>query len=168
MENQEANNQTGNEINNQSSEATQNQEVNQCGEENEQAENGNELKEKKEGSNFSMNLAIVGGVVGAGIGLLANPQTSKKIISNLSDSEFVKVAGKEFKKTAQELLAGQAQNSVKHLAEGYLSKIEDGLLSPKKDRGGDEKYQEIKEENKHLNERLQRIENMLNDLVESK
>ncbi|RFU67358.1 gas vesicle protein GvpP [Peribacillus saganii] len=120
-----------------------------------------------------MNLAIVGGVVGAGIGLFANRETSKKVIRSLSESEFVKIAGQEFRKTAHEILAGQAQSSVKQLASGYLSKIEQSLLSPKNSgsnnsAGQDQPYEEIKEENKNLNERLQKIEKMLGDLVESK
>ncbi|WP_409293094.1 GvpT/GvpP family gas vesicle accessory protein [Peribacillus sp. SCS-37] len=131
-------------------------------------------EQKKEGSNFSMNFALIGGVVGAGIGLLANPKTSKKVIKSLGESEFMKIAGDEFRKTAQELLADQAQNSVKQLASGYLSKIEDNLLSPKKQKDGgnssqdSKKYEEIKEENKHLNDRLERIEKMLSDLAGSK
>ncbi len=143
-------------------------------EENEQTE------EKKDGTNYSLNLAILGGVVGAGISLLASPETSKKVIKNLGETEFVKIAGKEFRKTAQELLAGQAQNSIRQLATGYISKIDEGLLAPKEENGGNggensssdesqsSKYEEIKEENKNLNERLQRIEKMLNDLVDSK
>ncbi|WP_245602219.1 YtxH domain-containing protein [Peribacillus kribbensis] len=137
-------------------------------------ENNQQGEQKKEGANFSMNLALLGGVVGAGIGLLANPKTSKKVMKNLGESEFLKIAGEEFRKTAQELLAGQAQNSVKQLASGYLSKIEENLLSPKKGKGSNEssqvgqKYEEIKEENKNLNGRLERIEKMLSDLAGSK
>ncbi|WP_246231610.1 GvpT/GvpP family gas vesicle accessory protein [Sporosarcina jiandibaonis] len=142
-------------------------------EEQKQTENNQPAQEKK-GPNYSMNYALIGGVVGAGIGLLANPDTSKKAMKKLSESELVKVASEEFRKTAQELLAGQAQNSIKHLASGYMNKIEQGLLSPKK--GDDsvpkpenqQSYNEIKEENKQLNDRLEKIEEMLNDLVATK
>jgi gas vesicle protein len=138
-----------------------------------QTESNRPTQEKK-GPNYSMNFALIGGVVGAGIGLLANPDTSKKAMKKLGESELVKVASEEFRKTAQELLAGQAQNSIKHLASGYMSKIEQGLLSPKK--GDDsvpnpenqQSYKEIKEENKQLNNRLEKIEEMLNDLVATK
>ncbi|WP_257985941.1 gas vesicle protein GvpP [Bacillus sp. M6-12] len=138
---------------------------------NKQTDNNNQTDEK--GANYSINLAILGGVVGAGIGLFANRRTSKKVIKSLSESEFVKVTGQEFRKTAQEILAGQAQNSVKQLASGYLTKIEKSLLSPKNsgsnNSGGESQpYEEIKQENKNLNERLQKIEKMLGDLVESK
>jgi gas vesicle protein len=150
-------------------------ENNKQAEEKNQTENNRPAEEKKESTNHSVNLALIGGVVGAGIGYLLNPKTSRKVMDNLSKSEFLKAAGEEFRKTAQELLAGQAQNSVKQLASGYLSKIEEGLLSPKKEKGGDkgsgeesQRYEEVKEENKNLNERLQKIENMLSDLVETK
>ncbi|MBM7693510.1 gas vesicle protein [Peribacillus deserti] len=152
-----------------------NQEVSENNGENKPSENEKQTDEKK-GANYSVNLAILGGVVGAGIGLLANPETSKKVMKNLGESELIKTAGKEFRKTAQELLAGQAQNSVKQLASGYISKIEEGLLSPKKGKGGtsgetsgeSQSLEEIKEENKNLNERLQKMEKMLSDLVDSK
>jgi gas vesicle protein len=167
METAEANSKTVNET----GENNENNVVNETKESNENKEtNDNQTQQKEESSGYSMNLAIIGGLVGAGIGLLANQETGKKVFKNLSESEFVKTAGQEFRKTAQELLAGQAQSSVKNLASGYLSKIEEGLLSPKTESGGkdQENYEEIKEENKQLNERLQSIEKMLNDLVETK
>lgn len=140
----------------------------------------NQTEENKDSTSYSMNLAIIGGVVGAGVGLLASPETGKKAIKNLGESEFVKTAGKEFKKTAQELLARQAEISLKQLAAGYVSKMDEGLLAPEKaneesgrensvnDESQSSKYDEIKEENKNLNDRLQRIEEMLNNLVNSK
>lgn len=177
-EKQESQNTSENKESNESRDASDNQETNESRDEpvnEEECEDNQDSKEKgqKEGKNYSVNLAILGGVVGAGIGLLANPETSKKVIRNLGESELVKTAGKEFKKTAQELLTGQAQNSVKQIASGYISKFEEGLLNSKKDNGGSGKdgssgYQEIKEENKQLNERLDKIEKMLSNLVESK
>ncbi|MEI4769841.1 gas vesicle protein GvpP [Psychrobacillus sp. FJAT-51614] len=143
-------------------------------EEQKQTENNQPAQEKKKSRNYSMNFALIGGVVGAGIGLLANPDTSKKTMKKLGESELMKVASEEFRKTAQGLLAGQAQNSIKHLASGYMSKIEQGLLSPKKSDDGvpntenQQSYNEIKEENKQLNERLEKIESMLNNLVAAK
>lgn len=137
-----------------------------------QTESNQPAQEKKKGPNYSMNFALIGGVVGAGVGLLANPDTSKKAMKKLGESELMKVASEEFRKTAQELLAGQAQSSIKHLASGYMSKIEQGLLSPKNgDNGAPENqqsYNEIKEENKQLNDRLEKIEEMLNNLVATK
>ncbi|OMP65931.1 YtxH domain-containing protein [Domibacillus epiphyticus] len=141
-------------------------------EENEETENSMRTEEKRDGANYSINLALIGGVAGAGIGLLANPETSKKVLKNLGESEFVKLAAQEFRKTAQELLTDQAQTSIRQLASGYISKIDEGLLTPKKElddnSGEPSRIEEIKEENKNLNERLQKIEKMLNDLVDSK
>ncbi len=143
-------------------------------------QNEEQLDKKGQGANYSVNMAILGGLVGAGIGLLANPDTSKKLVQNVSESELVKIARREFKKTAQELLADQAQSSVKQLAMGYINKIENGMRSHanEKDSNGStsnsgeenqsSKYEDIKEENKVLNERLEKIEKMLGQLVESK
>lgn len=129
---------------------------------------------KKESGHQSLNLAIIGGAVGAGVGLLATSEASKDALKNLGESEFVKMAGREFRKTAHEVLAKQAQSSLQQLAEGYLHKLDGGQAAPAQNEepAGDEsqsdKYEEIKEENKNLNDRLQRIEDMLNNLVSSK
>ncbi|WP_332698339.1 GvpT/GvpP family gas vesicle accessory protein [Halalkalibacter lacteus] len=142
-----------------------------------------ETKQKeanKDDSNYSMNLAIIGGVVGAGIGLLSSPGTSKKVLKSISESEILRVASKELKRTAHEVITEQAVNSIKQTASSYMSKSEGGLLSLKKKNDDNDKeinssdedhssqYDEIKEDNKNLNERLEKIENMLNDLVDSK
>ena len=135
------------------------------------------IEENKNNTHYSMNMAIIGGVVGAGVGLLANPEMSKKAIKNLGESELVKMAGEEFKKTAQELLARQAQTTIRQLAAGYIDEGNQELSASKKEKNESEnslsgtKYEEIeeiKEENKNLNERLERIEKMLNSLVDSK
>ncbi|WP_156509862.1 GvpT/GvpP family gas vesicle accessory protein [Rossellomorea aquimaris] len=128
----------------------------------------------------SMNYAILGGVVGAGIGLLSNPGTSKKVVDGLGKSEVVRAAGKELRRSAQEFITEQALITLRQTATGYMSKYEGGLLSPRKKseeanvsseestQNQSEELEEIKEENKNLNERLERIEEMLNSLVESK
>lgn len=135
-------------------------------------ENGNQ--DKKNGS-AAMNLALVGGIVGAGAGLLAKPEVGKKIVRSLGESELVRVAGQEFKKTAQELLAGQAQESFKHMATGYIDKMSNsftnfgsGKSSNNNSQADSAKYEEIKQENEELNDRLDRIESMLNKLASSK
>ncbi|MEH7119405.1 gas vesicle protein GvpP [Neobacillus vireti] len=143
---------------------------------NKQCEENMQTEEKKNSPNYSMNQAIMGGFLGAGMGLLVNSKTTKKVMKSLGESELVKVAGQEFKITAQELLAGQAQNSIRQLAEGCINKIESGLLSPKEESGSETngskeattKYEKIKEENRNMNERLERIEKMLTDLMEVK
>lgn len=133
-------------------------------------------------SSASMNLAILGGVMGAGIGLLSSPGTSKKVMKSLGESEMVKIAGKELKRTAQEVITEQALNGLRQSATGYLSKgvskapaLLGGKMkggSKKEENSADEEqssqYEEIKEDNKNLNERLDRIESMLSNLVESK
>ncbi|WP_404444701.1 gas vesicle protein GvpP [Sutcliffiella horikoshii] len=133
-------------------------------------------EEKNDISNYSINLAIVGGVVGAGIGLLSSPGTSKKLFKNISQSEIVKVAGNQLRRSAQEMLAAQAQSGIKQLASGYMGKNVVSLLSPlksdqkkkSKSEGNSSDLDEIKEENKSINKRLDKIENMLGELVDSK
>ena len=152
-----------------------------------QVEETNTAEEKQAGeSRPSMNYAIIGGVVGAGIGLLSNPGTGKKVVDSLGKSDVMKAASKELRRSAQEFLTEQAIITLRQSATGYMSKLEGGLLSPKKKKeessetneskaehsgnsaNQSEELEEIKEENKHLNERLERIEEMLNSLVESK
>jgi gas vesicle protein len=133
-------------------------------------------EESTENTNQSINLAIIGGVVGAGIGLLSSPGTSKKILQNISESEVMKVAGSQLRRSAQEMLAEQAQNGIKQLASGYMGKSAGSLFNPAKkddkedlDKGDlSSEFKEMKEDNKKLNDRLDKIEDMLKDLVDSK
>jgi gas vesicle protein len=141
-----------------------------------QTEEKNHTKENYE-KNPSMNLVIIGGVVGAGVGYLSNPEMSKKVIKSVQQSEVMRVAGQEFRKSVQEILTEQALTNMRKVASGYISKYE-GTLQPstkkksneneKVEEDSNSKYEEIKEENKQLNDRLERIENMLSNLVESK
>lgn len=146
-------------------------------EKNEQQEEKNKQQEEKnDQSNYSINLAIVGGVVGAGIGLLSSPGTSKKLYQNISQSEVVKVAGNQLRRSVQEMLAAQAQNGIKQLASGYMGKNVMSFLSTSRKNDEEKKkadddsseLDEIKEENKCINNRLDKIENMLGELVDSK
>ncbi|MCA1054992.1 gas vesicle protein GvpP [Rossellomorea aquimaris] len=131
-------------------------------------------------SGVNVNYAIIGGVVGAGVGLLTHPGTSKKIAGSLGKSEVVRMAGTELRRTAQEFITEQALITLRQTATGYMSKYENGRLPftrKKEDPQGEsgeesvaqhDEIEEIKEENKNLNERLERIEEMLSSLVESK
>lgn len=146
----------------------------------------NQTEEKKkqpesteESANGSMQYAIIGGVVGAGLGLLSNPGTTKKMAASLGKSELMKAATKELRRTAQEFVTEQAMISLRQTASGYFNKMDSGVLSPlknklidKKDSGEREsqhdEIKQIKADNQDLNERLERIEEMLNKLVDSK
>ncbi|MDP4551625.1 GvpT/GvpP family gas vesicle accessory protein [Alkalihalobacillus macyae] len=130
------------------------------------------------GDRPSVNYAILGGVVGAGIGLLSSPGASKKVVDSIGKSEAVRNAGQEIRRTAQEFITEQALITLRQTATGYMSKYE-GRLAPRKKNEeaqeteqppshSNEEIEEIKEENKNLNERLDRIENMLSSLVDSK
>ncbi|WP_243556464.1 GvpT/GvpP family gas vesicle accessory protein [Priestia megaterium] len=146
----------------------------------------NEQQEEK--TQNSLNLAILGGVVGAGIGLLSSPQTSKKVLSRLGQSEIVRATGQELRRNAQDILTQQAMGALRQTATGYLEKDNlSKLLAPKKKKEetsneqGDSQeevsasaemetsqYEELKEENKNMNDQLQRIEEMLNKLMDAK
>lgn len=107
----------------------------------------------------SMNLALVGGLVGAGIGLFLNPEKTKQVLRNISESDFAKMAGREFRIAAQNVVAAQAQQRISQLAA-----TNDG----KQSEDSTQSYEELKNENQSLNERLNKIEEMLNELAESK
>ena len=114
--------------------------------------------EKNDSANYSMNFALFGGLVGAGIGLLLNPEKTKNFFQNMNESELAKTAGKEFRKTAQSLLADQVQQSISQLASTNDGQPPDDSSS----------YEKLKNENKSLNERLDRIEGMLDELSGAK
>jgi gas vesicle protein len=155
-------------------------------EKNNNQEEQNNQTETKDGGRSAMNVnyAIIGGVVGAGVGLLSHPGTGKKVVGSLGKSEVVRMAGNELRRSAQEFITEQALITLRQTATGYMSKYENGLLpfnKKKEDETAKQEQQEetsssvqnneieeIKEENKNLNERLERIEEMLSSLVESK
>src|SRR5690554_1444952 len=73
---------------------------------------GEQQEGAKTSQPYSMNLAIIGGVVGAEIGLLTSPEASRNAMKHLRESEFVKTASQEFRQTAQQLLSKQAQAGI--------------------------------------------------------
>ncbi|MCJ7989846.1 gas vesicle protein GvpP [Priestia sp. OVS21] len=90
-------------------------------------------QQQEEKTQNSLNLAILGGVVGAGIGLLSSPQTSKKVLSRLGQSEIVRATGQELRRNAQDILTQQAMGALRQTATGYLEKDNlSKLLAPKK------------------------------------
>ncbi|ALC92604.1 hypothetical protein AM500_01280 [Bacillus sp. FJAT-18017] len=124
----------------------------------ENQEESNQQEEKVENRNFSINLALLGGAIGVGIGLLSSQGSGKKALKSLSESEFFKTTSQELKKAANEILTDQAQKGIRQIASSYLGDNEGQDSS---------KYEEIKEENKQLNGRLDRIEKMLGQLTEA-
>ncbi|MEC2160860.1 GvpT/GvpP family gas vesicle accessory protein [Virgibacillus halodenitrificans] len=123
---------------------------------------------------------VIGGVVGAGVGLLASPEVSKKVAGRVGQSEVLQSAGRELRRTAQEMVTEQAMIMLKQSATSSLSKYQQKLLgesqetspsnnqnkeSSSEDR--DDRYQELKQENKELNDNLERIEDKLNTLLKA-
>ncbi|MFD2924971.1 YtxH domain-containing protein [Halobacillus naozhouensis] len=149
-----------------------------------QNKNQQDHEQKSTESANSTNLALIGGVVGASMGLLASPETGKKVAGRIGQSEVFKGASRELRRTAQEIITEQAMITLRQTAAGYWGKYENKLLNhgqekekSEEDRTSStetsehddsEQYKELKEENKRLNENLQRIEEKLNALLEAK
>ncbi|MCM3003550.1 BREX-1 system adenine-specific DNA-methyltransferase PglX [Priestia koreensis] len=147
----------------------------QSSEETELQTNDQTVAKEKGSSNYVVNLTLLGGVVGAGIGLMSNPGMGKKISERVGKSDVMKLAGKELKKTMQELIAGQAADSLKKTAVDYITKKVEGVQQgnaeePKQTASASsgESYEKLQEENKQLNDQLKRLEEKLNKVLESK
>jgi gas vesicle protein len=137
-----------------------------------------EESKKKEPTNklqpYSTNFAILGGLLGAGIGLLSSPETRKKMTDSFSQSEMMKAAGSEFRRTAQQMLTEQLMITLRETAASYRAKqfgnseIDSQETSNQSDTELEEKYNELKEENQSMNEHLSRIEEKLDALLSDK
>ena len=68
-----------------------------------------------------MNLAILGGVVGAGIDFF-QVRKRVKVLSRLGQSEIVRATGQELRRNAQDILTQQAMGALRQTATGYLEK----------------------------------------------
>lgn len=130
-------------------------------------------EKQPEGANNAVNLALVGGVVGASVGLLASPESGKKVFTRIGQSNAVKGAGREIRRTAQDIITEQMMNAFRQNASGYISGLlgqgnKDEEKTPEENKPDfQEQYKELKEENNNLNENLQRIEEKLNALLEA-
>jgi gas vesicle protein len=124
----------------------------------------------------SVPYALAGGIVGAGLGLLASPENGKRIVNRIGQSSVLKIAGREVLRTTQDMLTEQAMLALRQNATGYIQRYTEKLHEPRQETHPDalennqdpyqEKYEELKEENKNLHNNLQRIEDKLNTLLE--
>ncbi len=127
----------------------------------------NQTKNDEHNQMISMNFAVLGGIIGAGIGLLTTPGTGKKVIQNINQSETMRAAGNELRRTAQQIITDQLMMTLRETAAGYRLK-RDATQSNHQENEDFDLYKELKEENKQLNEHLQRIEEKLDTLMNSK
>ncbi|MCF6137380.1 hypothetical protein [Pseudalkalibacillus berkeleyi] len=112
----------------------------------------------------TINFAIAGGIVGSGIGLLTSSNTRKQIASTVGNSELIKGTGNELRRTVQQIFIDQAMLTIKEAAYNYRNKSDRTVET---DNHINAQYQELKDENKALNENLQRIEEKLDALLQS-
>lgn len=137
----------------------------------------NKNEQQLDDSKKTINLALVGGVVGAGMGYLASPEGGRKIATRIGQSGVIRGAGRELGRTAQDMIMEQAMIALRQNAAGYIGKYGGSLFGEEnvseekttEDKKIDlqEQYKELKEENNSLNENLQRIEEKLNALLEA-
>lgn len=117
---------------------------------------------------------VTGGMVGAGLGLLSNPGTARKIYRRVQDSETGQLIAAELGKNVQQLIAQQAAAIVQQAAPVYLDKAKSRLSgnstreSAQKDPNNDACYQEIKQENNQINQRLDNMEEKLDQLLQGR
>ncbi|UJL47057.1 gas vesicle protein GvpP [Virgibacillus sp. NKC19-16] len=122
-------------------------------------------------------LVVIGGVAGAGAGLLASPGNGRRLAASIGQSEIMRSAGREIRRTAQDMITEQAMHAIRQSATGYIRNFEDRFRNQHKERteeelpakgaaeGFIEQYNELKEENKNMYENLKRIEKQLDALL---
>jgi gas vesicle protein len=153
------------------------------------AENNVERKEDQKNNKMGspVNRTILGGVLGATIGLVSSPKAKKKILEAV-DTEKIKEKGVTFGKTAKEKLTElkdtgveKSQNTAKE-----IKKKTTDFMNKRKNNGEDEtqgkneeakneneqtdneSYQSLKEQNKKLSDRVEQLEQKLQQLLDSK
>ncbi|WP_058306414.1 hypothetical protein [Gracilibacillus massiliensis] len=70
----------------------------------------------------SMGYILMGGVVGAGVGLLSNPGTAQQLYRRVQNSETGQIIAKELGRNVQQLITHQVMAVVQHSTPDYLNK----------------------------------------------
>ncbi|SER45202.1 hypothetical protein SAMN04487944_104172 [Gracilibacillus ureilyticus] len=129
--------------------------------------------EQTSGQN-SITYVLLGGMAGAGIGMLSNPGTVQKLYHRVQQSETGQRIAKELGKNLQHVITQQAMTAVQQAAPDYWNKAKSKISKssssePDRDKMEiDTNYEEIKQENEQINQRLEKIEQMLDKLVHEK
>ncbi|WP_100012954.1 GvpT/GvpP family gas vesicle accessory protein [Lentibacillus sediminis] len=132
-------------------------------------------KQEQDDNKTTVRYTLLGGAVGAGVGLLASPE----VFTRISKSEVTRAAGREIRRTAQDFITEQAMAALRQNTSSYFSKYTENLIgrangSPDETEETEgsaakfqEQYDELKDENKNLNEKLQGIEEKLDALLKA-
>ncbi|SHN23324.1 hypothetical protein [Gracilibacillus kekensis] len=122
-------------------------------------------------SQNSMGYILMGGVVGAGVGLLSNPGTAQKLYRSVQHSETGQLIAKELGRNVQQLITHQTMAVVQQAAPDYLNRAKIRLTgmssneSEHKEMEEDSQYEVVKQENKQIHQRLDQIEKKLDELL---
>ncbi|KAB8139236.1 hypothetical protein F9U64_01020 [Gracilibacillus oryzae] len=122
------------------------------------------------GSSNSIKYILLGGVAGAGVGLLSNPGTVQTLYHKVQVSETGQKITKELGRNLQQLITQQAIAAVQQAAPDYLHKAKKKFSSSESEGNEKEKdanYEEIKQENRQINQRLENIEQKLEELLKA-
>ncbi|PKR79150.1 hypothetical protein CEY16_05200 [Halalkalibacillus sediminis] len=112
-------------------------------------------EQNQSNDNYDLTYAVVGSVVGTGVGLLSTTSPGKKVIKTVAASQIFRVVSSEF--------TAHLGNTV---TQQVLSRMKNKDTSDKTQEVSDEKYEELKNDYEKMDERLSRIENMLQQLTE--
>ncbi len=130
------------------------------------AEQEIQQSKNQDSSQGSMGYILIGGVVGAGVGLLSNPGTTQKLYRRVQHSETGQIIVKELCRNVQQLIAQQATAVVQQAAPDYLNKAKNRLSGKSSHESEqDSQYEVVKQENKQINQRLDQIEKKLDELL---
>lgn len=132
-------------------------------------------KQEQDDNKTTMRYTLLGGAVGAGVGLLASPE----VFTRISQSDATRAVGREIRRTAQDFITEQAMTALRQNASSYFSKYTGSIIGQANESPDgavetedgaakfQEQYDELKEENKNLNEKLQGIEDKLDALLKA-
>ncbi|MFC4403359.1 hypothetical protein [Gracilibacillus xinjiangensis] len=118
----------------------------------------------------SIKYILLGGAAGAGVGLLSNPGTVQKLCHRVQESETGQLIAKELGRNLQQLISQQVMATVQQAAPNYWNKAKRKFSSSESQQSeGNEtekgsNFEEIKQENKQINQRLESIEKKLDEL----
>ncbi|QGH36782.1 hypothetical protein GI584_23205 [Gracilibacillus salitolerans] len=135
------------------------------------AEQEIQQSKNQDSSQGSIGYILMGGVVGAGVGLLSIPGTAQKLYRRVQHSETGQIIAKELCRNVQQLIAHQAMAVVQQAAPDYLNKAKNRLSgkssheSEQNRTEEDSQYEVVKQENKQINQRLDQIEKKLDELL---